>query len=71
MSALPQQCPEPNVNYRPILDAEEGGAYEAGNEAALYSGCAGNANRPAMTDDPVLAYGSWLAETPAHWPEAA
>src|SRR5688500_12910136 len=24
-----------------------------------------------MTDNPVLAYGSWLAETPADWPEAA
>src|SRR5688572_19088851 len=24
-----------------------------------------------MTENPVLAYGSWLAETPADWPEAA
>ncbi|HEV2817817.1 MAG TPA: MmgE/PrpD family protein [Allosphingosinicella sp.] len=24
-----------------------------------------------MSDNPVLAYGSWLAETPADWPEAA
>jgi 2-methylcitrate dehydratase PrpD len=24
-----------------------------------------------MTDNPVLAYGSWLAETPADWPETA
>src|SRR5438045_1300728 len=25
----------------------------------------------AMSDNPVLAYGAWLAETPADWPEAA
>ena len=24
-----------------------------------------------MTDNPVLAYGRWLAEAPADWPEAA
>ncbi len=24
-----------------------------------------------MSDNPVLAYGSWLAETPSEWPEAA
>jgi len=27
--------------------------------------------RPAMTENPVLAYGRWLAETPADWPDAA
>src|ERR1044072_6769793 len=47
------------------------GACAAGNEADLCSGFAGNANPPARSDNPVLAYGSWLAETPADWPEAA
>src|SRR5688572_29948517 len=33
--------------------------------------CSSCAIERRMTDNPVLAYGSWLAETPADWPEAA